>query len=295
MLDRALLVWSHKFPLGEESLPLACWLGSCWCSQGCSWPLLEGQTLLTCAHLVCWDHRVFFWKTAFEPVGSQCVLLHEAIWVAVCLQEYLDTWLAYRSANTHCFCKCLCLNQTFHLTMLYVQVAILCCFFTIIFVLWEHRFYHVVILQEWLWQQVFSLQSCTNKFWLILIRITKWYKMKQKSTNYANENSTNICLMQWFVSHDSLTACTIYCSALLSQLGVRKVLQYGVGGGIYTDPIASTISIQLALTTPPPSLPSTLLDFFHWIKSGYAAGSSHISTILLQNWLWVTGNPGTGK
>lgn len=168
-------------------------------------------------------------------------------------------------------------------------------FFHHYFVLWEHRFYHVVILQEWLWQQVFSLQSCTNKFWLILIRITKWYKMKQKSTNYANENSTNICLMQWFVSNDSLTACTIYCSALLSQLGVRKVLQYGVGGGIYTDPIASTISFQLALTTPPPSLPSTLLDFFHWIKSGYAAGSSHISTILLQNWLWVTGNPGTGK
>lgn len=96
--------------------------------------------------------------------------------------------------------------------------------------LWEHRFYHVVIFQEWLWQQVFSLHSCANKFWLIFIRITKWDKMKQKSTINVSGNSTSICLMQWFVSNDSLTACTIYCSALLSQLGVRKVLQCGVGG-----------------------------------------------------------------
>lgn len=161
--------------------------------------------------------------------------------------------------------------------------------------LWEHRFYHVVMLQEWPWQQVFSLQSCTNKFWLILIRITKWYKMKQKSTNNANENSTSICLMQWFVSNDSLTACTISCSALLSQLGVRKVLQYGVGGGIYTNSIASTISSQLSLASLPPSLPITLLYFFHWINSRYAASASLISTIREQNCLWVTGNPGTGK
>lgn len=162
-------------------------------------------------------------------------------------------------------------------------------------VVFYHRFYHVVIFQEWVWQQVFSLQSCTNKFWLIFSRITKWDKMKQKSAINANGNSTSICLMQWFVSKDGLAACTIYCSALLSQLGVRKVLQYEVGAGIYTDSIASTISFQLGLASPPPGLPITLLYFFHWIKLGYAAGSSHIITILQQNWLWVTGNPGTGK
>ena len=183
---------------------------------------------MTYAHLVCWDPEVVFYKSAFEPVGSQPVLFCGVICLTVCSQGCVDTWVAYVSANARycCLqsaqiflmssfydtpnqaCESLCLKQPYQLRMIHVHVAsVLFCHHC--FMLWGHRFYHVVIFQEGLWRQVFSLQSCTNKFWLMCTRITKWDKMKEKNAININDNSTSTCLMQWIVSNDSLTTCTI--------------------------------------------------------------------------------------
>lgn len=123
------------------------------------------------------------------------------------------------------------LKQTYHLeddvcsscnTMLFCHYC---------FMLRGHRFHHAVIFQGRQWQ-VFSLQSCTNRFWLICIRITKWDKVKQKNTITVSGNATNTCLMQWIVRNNGLTACTMQLFMLRISFTAESQKAYGVGGSV---------------------------------------------------------------